>query len=327
MFNKFIVFSDIHFYKNISKSYIKSNGISSWFDTQVQIVNDIFDFAKENGINTIIHNGDLLEEKSRIPQDLYNAVWELFRNYSKDFRIIFNSGNHDLLTLSRQSSLKPFSDIVEVVVQPKDFKFEDTFIRIIPFGMVGDNLDATSLNYKHKILFLHEDIDSLIYGYNDFKSKSRLKMEYLSSWDIVFNGHIHKPQDIGNIINIGSPMLQDWGEAEEVKRFIIFDKGKITHIKTKCPKFIEVQSISDIHSIKEDNYNYYRINVNSSELSNPIFKKYNVTYKLSKNKEKVARMESTLSEEDKLKWYIKEKGGHLDLDKLLQIGINLTEEV
>jgi len=71
---RFIVFSDIHFYKNPSKSYITDWGYSSWLIEQLRIVDQILDFAKEYNIQYVIHNGDLFEEKNRIPQDLYNTV-------------------------------------------------------------------------------------------------------------------------------------------------------------------------------------------------------------------------------------------------------------
>ena len=41
-----------------------------------------------------------------------------------------------------------------------------------------------------------------------------ISIESVKEYDVVFNGHIHHPQIINNIINIGSTMIDDWGTAD-----------------------------------------------------------------------------------------------------------------
>lgn len=316
MNSHFVAFSDIQFYKNQAKSRIVKSSLGSWFENQVDIIKQVFNWAELRGIDVVIHNGDLFEEKNRIPQDLYNAVWDIFKFYSKDFNIIFNTGNHDILTFSGKSSLKPFSDIVTVVDKPRDFEFGNDLIRIIPYGQVSQNL-GVPCGYDKCILFTHEDISGLKYGSTNMEVSNQLKYQIFSDWDIVFNGHIHKPQELNNIINIGSPMIQDWGEADEVKRFIVYN-GNIEFIDTKYPRFFSVESIDGVK--EDDDYNYYRVNISPESLSAPIFKKFNVSSNITKRRDRIIRLKEDLDENEEIQEYVNLQNTGLDKGKLTKLG-------
>ena len=323
--SEFIIFSDLHFYKNYSKSKVLDNGRTSWLDTQLKLVHNIFKYAKENNIKTVIINGDIFEEKNHLPQDLYNEIWNLFNQYSEDFRIILNTGNHDFLTLSRSSSLQPFSSIVEVVRVPVDMTMGNDFVRIVPFGM----LSPTSLQlpdgiYEHCILCTHEDIQGFKYSSGQ-EIESDTKVEVFRGWDTVFNGHIHTPQNIKNIINIGSCMIQDWGESRDSKRFIHYKDGKITDLYLECPDFIEIPNVeeADLERITQDSYNYYRIHIYLEQLGNPIFNKFNVFPKVDKKYKREVRMQDNLSFEEKVDTYISLQKTDLDTSKLANTAFEL----
>lgn len=324
MSTDFIVFSDFHFQKNLPKSYLLENNRSFWLDCQLKVLDQIFSTANNYGIKLLLFNGDLFEEKNRIPQDLYNEVWEAFKKYSSDYRIIFNSGNHDLITLSRESSLKPFSDIVEIITEPTDIKIGKSLLRVLPYGRVIHNLTVPD-GYEHKFLFIHEDISELQYNNSNFRKNTEIKVDMFEGWDKVFCGHIHMPQEYKNIINIGSPMPVDWGEKEEKKRFLVIQDAQVKSVFTEYPKFISVSNL-DVGSkelIKNDNYNYYRVDVSVDQLSDPIFKKFNVSSNVIKKKVKVKRLLDTLSPEEEINNYIKLVETDLDKKKLFEIGMSL----
>ena len=232
-----IIFSDAHYHTNPSKSYITKDGQSYWLTRQIQVTEEIFDYARRNNIETVLHNGDLFEEKNNINTKIYNTVWDLYKSYyDEGFKIIFNTGNHDKLT-KLDSSLKPFSQIVKVVYEPTDIGN----MRIIPNSMIDNNLKSNA-----DILFIHEDIAGLIYGANQYKSGSKYKPAIFGDWDIVFDGDIHKPQELGNIVVIGSPMIQDWGEHDDIKRFIHFKDGKVISVPIESgPKFFVRDELND----------------------------------------------------------------------------------
>ena len=163
--SEFIIFSDPHYQRNLSKSLLLKNGRTSWLDTQINLTHKLFKYAEENNIATIIVNGDIFHEKNLINTSIYNEVWDLFKQYSKDFRIIFNTGNHDFLNLSRVSALYPFTSLLDVVQVPIDITLDNDLIRIVPFGMLSStSLQLPEGTYEHRVLCTHEDIQGFKYS-------------------------------------------------------------------------------------------------------------------------------------------------------------------
>lgn len=330
---EFIVFSDIHFYQNANKSRILENSRYSWFQQQLDIVeHDIFGYAKKNNVDTVFFGGDLFEDKNRISQNVYNDVWDLFEKLSKDFRIILNIGNHDIYNIKFDSSLKPFSNIVEVVSYPKDFEIGNSLMRVIPFGLAdGDSLKLPAdKKYDRVMLLTHEDISGLKWSaYNKaFLTSTPLKREIFGDWDIVFNGHIHYPQDLKNIVNIGSCMRHDFGEADDKKRFIHYKDGKIKSIDIECPNFYTFDGLND--KIKRlmlaDDINFYRVNADSSMLGDEVFQKFNVFVGIVKNEEREVRLQEAENDDEILQKYIDISETTLNKDKLYSTGKELMRE-
>jgi DNA repair exonuclease SbcCD nuclease subunit len=329
--DNFIIFSDPHYQKNIAKSKLTNSGLTSWLSTQLQITEEIFNYARENKVKTIIVNGDIFHDKTRISVDVYNLVWDLYKKLSTEFDIIFNTGNHDIYTLNKESALKPFSDIVTVITEPTNFKSEKVYLRIIPFGQVENNLGLEESSDKYtNILLTHEDISGLIYGDDQFESSTPLKYQIFGDWDIVFNGHIHDPQVLNNIHNIGAPMYHNWGESKRKKGFYHYNNNDLRFIYTNCPQFIEYDSIEEFrNNITDDslNDNFHRIKVFPSEAGNEIFKDYNIVPQICKSEKREIKLKDNMSNEDELKEYINivdDKG--LDKNKLLETGMKLMED-
>lgn len=321
----FIAFSELHAYNNPSRSIFLEDGIRSWVKHQLNILTQIEDYAVESGIDTIIFGGDLFHEKNYISQDLYNIIWNKFKKLGEKFYVALNTGNHDYFSIDRNSTLKPFTSIVEVVKKPLDITFApNTLIRIVPHGtLTEDILDTKQLKHKHLILFTHEDIQGLTYGANDYEFESRFKKSMFKNWT-VFNGHIHKPQVLDNIINMGSCMQQNFGEEGEDKFFYIYDNGKYEKIKLEHPRFITVNSINDVDA--KDNYNYYRINIYPEELKDPIFKKFNVEPNIVKKYKRECKIVTTQKEtiKDIIEQYVALSETNLNKKKLIQLGLEIT---
>jgi len=317
-----VIFSDIQFRKNVDKSYITESGETSWTILQAGTLLDIAQYCKDNNIKVIFHTGDLFEEKTRISQDLYNYVWQLLYNLSKDFKLVFNTGNHDMFTFSKKSSLKPFTPFMKIISEPQDIEIEDTIFRIIPYGCVEGNLElSNNPENKHLCLMTHEDIDGLIYGAHDYQSSTRIKQSLFKKWKYVFNGHIHKPQEVKNIVNIGSPIQQSFNEEGEQKSFIHYKNGEYKRIPLNTIAFKTLESIEDAKNI--DMFNYYRIKVSQEEVSDPIFKKYNVSPYITKTKEREIRLKVDSSDEEEIETYVDITKTNLNKEKLVKIGKEL----
>jgi DNA repair exonuclease SbcCD nuclease subunit len=292
----------------------------------------ILDNAIQEGAGTVIHNGDVFEEKNCIPVTVYNAVWSLFKEYSnKGLRFIFNTGNHDMLTKTSDSSLQPFSDIVQVISDPTEI---DEHIMIVPHG-IANYIEGGVLipppDVENPILFLHEDISGLIYGDTDFEpERIALNSDALlkAGWSYIFNGHIHKPQEIGNLINVGSITRQDWGEADQDKRYIYYNNGIIKSMPIECPKFITYPELNDdaVYDITDNNF--YRFDISADQVNRDIFKKWNVSYRIIKHTTgRETRLQDSNSVDDDVNEYIKITDTPLDKDKLKTIGKELVGEI
>jgi DNA repair exonuclease SbcCD nuclease subunit len=327
---EFIAFSDLHMYKNHSKSYIIENGMTSWMHAQFKVLNQIFDYGYKYKIKDIIFGGDLFEQKNYIPQDLYNTTWNYFKyrtNLKPDdfqFDMIFNTGNHDFHS-KVSSSLNPFSDIVKVITEPTDLVWEETLIRFIPYGMTNNKLTPPDGPWNNHILFTHEDIAGLTYGSTGYVSGAPLKQQIFGDWDYIFNGHIHTAQRSGKVLNMGSVMNHDFGHTTK-KYFYHFKKGEIKKIEIKCPEFIILEGFSKKirEKLEEDNYNFYRIDVEPEALTDPIFKKYNIFSNIIKRKKKEFRFKKIETMEAEINKYIELSNTDLDKNKLEEIGKELT---
>lgn len=321
----FIIFTDIQFCKKQHQSYITESGLPSWTMLQAETVYTVFDYCRENNIKVIIFDGDLFEEKTRIPQDLYNFVWQLFYDIKDEFTLIFNTGNHDLFTITGKSSLKPFTPFVNVITEPTDIEFSESIIRIIPYGQVKGNLKLPN-NSENKVLCLatHEDISGLTYGAHDYQSSSRLKPIIFADWKYVFNGHIHKPQELNNIINIGSSLQQSFSEECEQKSFIHFSGGIYKRVNLNT---IEFKTLESIKNANIDDKNFFRIKISAEESSDPIFKNYNVSPYVIKSKERKVRLKTDSTEKEDIETYVEITKTNLNKQKLLKIGEELLNEI
>ncbi len=182
---------------------------------------------------------------------------------------------------------------------------------------------------RHNVLFTHEDIAGLTYGSTDYESGAPLKPQIFGDWDIVFNGHIHKPQELGkNIINIGSPTITDWGEIDDGKRVIIYEQGQWKDIHISGPSFTHFDSMSDKlkAKISKNDEDYFRIDVDSEQLSDPIFEKYNVFPRVTKTKKRELRLQGTTSITDEIDTYVDITDTKLGKAHLKNVGQRLHDE-
>lgn len=319
---KVVIFSDIQFRNNASFSYVQDNGLSSWLNTQIDIVNGILWFAEENGY-VVIHNGDLFEDKTNINVVVFDAVWNLFRKYI-DLGIILNTGNHDFIRKIDGSILSSFSPICTVVANRyRDFES----FRVIPFNGITDKNIIP--NKKINTLFTHESIQELSLGNSNFSLPNSYPKSLFKDWNWVFNGHIHKPQQVDNIISIGSPMQQDFSEEGQEHGFILYDLNtyKIERIPTNHPQFITLDFTEEnIQIASEDEKNYYRLTIDPTQLEHSIFQKWNVKPYTVKSKDRKLRISSKpdITEEEELVQYIKIKNPKLNVSKLLEKGKEIS---
>lgn len=193
----------------------------------------IFSKLIERGIENLVILGDVFHGKHL----LHSAAVNYFREVIEKFReinITVIDGNHDISIIDGNlySPNRLFS-------REKNFRYidkptlDDGGILYVPFQK---ELDLKKLPVAD-IFMGHFGINEAVLN-NGISIISNIKLSDLRNYPIIFLGHYHKPQEIDNGISkciyVGSPVQLDWGEVNENKRFIIFDR------ETKEIEFIPI---------------------------------------------------------------------------------------
>lgn len=321
---------------------------------------DYLDFVKkyaiENNIDTIVFVGDILEKASKLRYETFTPLFKKYRELSKDLKLYFILGNHDIFSLYDNSSLlETFEDFGTVISSPETINFDGVDINLVPY--TNDEMYVPTVGADY--LFTHLDIATFDLGNNTIATQEMFKCfnpDIFSNYKKVYTGHYHKRQEKGNIKYVGSPYqltFSDVGQLE--KGFDILDTGtgKNTFVKyTGAPNFVVyeyndlVDKIKNKKITKEDTQNnFLKIKINEkiegfSKLKTELFNDFNVidikpdfTAKVGlgyeDDKEKI---EIDKSVTEMLKQFVSEKkitfeGTVLKNERMLRMLEELTSEI
>jgi len=264
---KIIEFSDIQFHAWQEFSKTLDNGLNSRFQDQLNVLDEIFAFARKQVDNDpddsvlLIHTGDLFEAiTEKIDKHVFLTVYEKFVRFSEDSGVltVLIPGNHDWLDKTESKHiLDPFKEIDHTLVVDEALVeiHEDAALGFIPYTSQNfvDKVNKLKSkiekyhNVKYKYLFTHQSVNGAKVGPRDII----LKHDYqytdfvVDFFDVVFNGHYHKMQIFGaGFVIVGSPLQKDFGERGEPKGFWFLDTGKDPqrpkYIQTHAPRFHKI---------------------------------------------------------------------------------------
>lgn len=207
----------------------------------------ILELCKKYALEAIVLTGDL--KAAYNPVDMrVTKFWDkaISKARENDIRVIILLGNHDRIGLYTDSKnwlsvLKRFG--AEVFDKPGVCELHDGKIAMLPFTTSvtklrqrSDELAQLHWNQNKDILLFHADIKNCKYNQLGTKSNGRLNVNELHpekyAWCI--GGHIHLPQYIEpNVYYVGSPFIQDWGEVNQRKSFIIVTPNSLGDSRIK----------------------------------------------------------------------------------------------
>ena len=224
----------------------------------------LLDVIKTEKPDLMIHLGDVFHTLSPfIRKDVINFGVELFNNLAEHVRIYVLTGNHDKF---RGKCYLDFlqSKNVTVVSSPVTMSSHNVRMGFIPHG---EEEIIPALAPDVDILFLHADV------FGARLSTGKMMEEGVSditSVRFVFNGHIHLPQKVGNIICVGSPLQQDFSESRQEKRVMIWKDSEIINIDTShLPQFrvyefnkkTQFKKFVKTHKENSDNRDYILVRI------------------------------------------------------------------
>lgn len=346
---KVVVSSDAQFNPWKEFSRILSTGRNSRLQDQLDAQDEIFKACTDVGAHILVHTGDLYETLTeKIDKATFLAVYNKFVEFSKSgVIVVLVIGNHDWLDRTETFHiLEPFKEIKNVIVvdEPRVEIVDSVSFCFIPYTRIDfrDSINQVvklSKDSRIKYLFTHQGVNGAKTGPRDMVLKDEynvfdFKPDY---FDVVFNGHYHKPQTLGkNFIIVGSMVQKDFGEREDVKGFWILDTEvkslTFTRNKSSSRFFkIEVKDKEEFKLPKEfSNRDFLWLVTNrASVLELPEVKKLEmesrirIDFEISRLRQKLRTdISISMSTEEQLVKYVAHTKTDLSRDLLTKMGVD-----
>lgn len=250
-----IIFSDLHIH-NYQKYAEYSE---SRLQHTLQVLLDLFDYAKTNGISNIIFCGDLYDRQKNLPTVVVNETIKTFDFLFKKYPHIYFyalTGNHDLAT--RTFNYKEYISAIQHLdtvfenficfdfkrVQVKqDFEFVEIYG--IPYLMDEESFSLALDNAPQtNLLIIHNTPNEFMEGeFSVFDGR-------FENYDYVFCGHIHEYRKYNSKFStVGNPLHRDLSDINKEKLFLIYNSEskeykKISN-KNKYPEFMYGEELND----------------------------------------------------------------------------------
>ena len=221
-------------------------------------------------INDIIILGDVFHNRTEISVTTLDVAKKFF-DYFKDFNVYILAGNHDSFYKdnSKVNSISIFdgwNNIKVIDKEPFLLKIANKQTLLVPWGTSYDDITNCDIVFGH-----FEIVSFYMNSYkvcdHGFTSENLFKKA-----KVIMSGHFHKKDhrtyDSGEIIYLGSPYQQNYGDSLDERGIYIYDvnENKISFIQNDIsPKHKKI-SIKKILS-GEINTEYLKQNVTKNHIS------------------------------------------------------------
>ncbi len=220
------IINDTHFgYKNSSQLFLDYQ--------QKFFAEQFFPYCTDNGIDTIIHLGDLFHDRKHIGVKALHFMRTEFLGQiqQKGMHMHIIPGNHCVYyknTIHLGSMfelLQQHPECVTIHMQPKTLDFDGMKFGIVPW-MAAENHDECIDYIKTSdapILGGHFEISGFKYIANSNMKSEGLKRSMFDRYEMVLSGHYHTKSSAGNITYLGSQYQFNWSDVDDKKYFHVLD--------------------------------------------------------------------------------------------------------
>ena len=220
---EFIAIADTHISLYSNDQIVKESKLPLRLHTLDKVLQNIVYYAIGRGIHIVAILGDVFHTKSLIHALAQSVFLDFVRNFQQ-IEFIIIDGNHDMSSRSGTgvSALKCLDSEPNVRMLHHPELIDNVWF--VPWGpdMVNEIKSR-----KGDYLCAHIGVNEAQLS-SGISVVSEIKMSDLTKYEHCILAHYHKPQSIGNITYVGSPIQLDWGEKHEEKRFLIVDSSKFT---------------------------------------------------------------------------------------------------
>jgi DNA repair exonuclease SbcCD ATPase subunit len=233
---------------------------------------EVFSLAASNNVSHLVIAGDAKQQYNPVDTRVTRFWVQFIRDaISRGLVIDFLLGNHDRngQYADAQNWLPIFAAAgAKTYASPTVVNIGKMHLCFLPYMSSVEDLKRSARTLarqvKHidspKLLFFHCDVKDSKYSYvTPVKSEAKLTVADLfpQRYDFCLGGHIHLPQALAgadNAMFIGNPFATDWGEANQVKQYVLFDSDtrELTIEHTKIPGWYDktVKGYEPPHSWK-----------------------------------------------------------------------------
>lgn len=352
---KVALFSDIHVNNWKQYSTVDENGINSRLKDGINCITQIRKYCISNKINIVLFGGDLFHIRKNIFTNVYNQTYDalkLFKQYNIEAFLL--PGNHD--QADKDGNIHALHGLKDVCTVLDTFGSTQIHPRInlfhIPYAEDKEYITSLLSNFTpisgiNNLLLAHMNVSGAQLS-TDFIHISQYNPTindlYTFKFDFCFFGHYHKFQYLNNnSVYIGSPLAHNWSDKDiPNKGFLVYDleTKTIEQVLLDAPKFVEAEYDSLVNmKLNELLGNICRIKCDTELHRDEIedirtrYNPYALEIVVNKKQVEVAprmSINSNLTTDDVLKYYIENSNTKLDSNKLLEIAQELlktTDEV
>lgn len=220
--NNIYLLSDLHFGVRVNSF--------EWLDNHTSYFKNFFIPLIENtkqSNDAIFILGDWFDNRQQLDILVMNRSISLVKQMANILPVYFIVGNHDIYKKKDTdvNSLSIFKDIPNVKVFENPTVLKSNTFKVLLLPWVGDKnkeeeyIKHTDLDY----VFAHTDIEGFLLDNGREIKNSALNYRKFKKIKRMFSGHIHKRQERGNFIYLGSPYHTKRSDINNEKGVYIFN--------------------------------------------------------------------------------------------------------
>ena len=206
--------------------------------------------AAKHKANVVLILGDLTESKEGHSAELVNFIVAELHRLAEARQVVISQGNHDWHSSPDNPFFGFLAYIENITWISQPTPFLDGQAILLPHTADYER-DWDKIDFKkYDLAFAHQTFQNAASD-SGFKL-SGIPLSYFPSNLQIISGDIHTPQELGNLIYVGSPYSIDFGDAAEPRILLIHDNGEIESIPCEGPqkRLVEVKSIADLKHVK-----------------------------------------------------------------------------
>jgi DNA repair exonuclease SbcCD nuclease subunit len=202
-----------------------------WHEIAIKFAKWAAQKYKEKEIEDIIIPGDIFHNRSYISVETLAASKQFFEIF-KDFNIYVSTGNHDCFKKDNSdvNSISIFNNWHNIhVVDEKPILLETVNskkISLVPWGATLNQVP------KSDIMFGHFEISSFYMNSYKLCEHGISYKDLFTKASMILSGHFHKRDhrtyDKGQIVYLGSPYQQNFGDSKDDRGIYILDTDNNT---------------------------------------------------------------------------------------------------